>query len=196
MYSIKIIVVGNTRVGKSSILTRFVKGLFTQNLESTIGAAFLIKSILLDKQQITFHLWDTAGQEQYRSLAPMYYRSATNTLLVYDITSKMSLDDLEYWVSDIKEKAPHSMNFFVVGNKEDLNNNREVTQENAKSLSERLGAIYCSEISAKTGKGVNELFNCIAKNCLLKEPNMYQQEEEITIETQNSQNGASIIHCC
>ncbi|OHT13085.1 small GTP-binding protein [Tritrichomonas foetus] len=163
MHSLKVVLVGDTKVGKSCILSRFVQGTFDRNMPATIGAAFLTKVITTPNGNVRLQLWDTAGQEKFRSLAPMYYRSAAVAVLVYDITQKQSLDGLEDWAAEIADKAPHNIKLVVIGNKTDLEEDRQVTQQQGKELANNLNAVIHGETSAKTGAGINEIFAQIAE---------------------------------
>jgi small GTP-binding protein len=163
MRSIKVVLVGDTKVGKSCILSRFVQGTFDRDMPATIGAAFLTKVVTTSTGPVRLQLWDTAGQEKFRSLAPMYYRSSHVAALVYDVTSKTSLDGLEDWKAEIADKAPHNITVIVVGNKIDLTDDRVVPTTGGADLAKRLSAVNYIETSAQTGAGINELFNEIAE---------------------------------
>jgi small GTP-binding protein len=169
MRSIKVVLVGDTKVGKSCILSRFVQGTFDRNMPATIGAAFLTKVVDTAAGPVRLQLWDTAGQEKFRSLAPMYYRSSHIAALVYDVTSKPSLDGLEDWNAEIADKAPHNIKVIVVGNKIDLAADRVVSAATAQELSKRLNAVSYVETSAQTGTGIDQLFQGIAALDLAQE---------------------------
>ena len=162
MRSLKVVLVGDTKVGKSCILSRFVQGTFDRNMPATIGAAFLTKVITTPNGPVRLQLWDTAGQEKFRSLAPMYYRSSAVAVLVYDVTSKQSLDGLEDWAAEIADKAPHNIKLVVVGNKIDMVEERCVPEVSGQEFARNLHAVLHKETSAKTGEGINEVFNEIA----------------------------------
>jgi small GTP-binding protein len=132
-------------------------------MPATIGAAFLTKVISTPNGQVRLQLWDTAGQEKFRSLAPMYYRSSAVAVLVYDITARSSLDGLEDWAAEIADKAPHNIKLVVVGNKVDLENERVVGSSTAEALARKLNAVDYVETSAQSGVGINELFTKIAE---------------------------------
>lgn len=163
MRSLKVVLVGDTKVGKSCILSRFVQGTFDRNMPATIGAAFLTKVIQTPNGQVRLQLWDTAGQEKFKSLAPMYYRSSAVAVLVYDVTQKTSLDGLEDWAAEIADKAPHNIKLVVIGNKIDISEDRCVGTAAGQELARRVGAVHYGETSAKTGDGINEIFNKIAE---------------------------------
>lgn len=164
MRSLKVVLVGDTKVGKSCILSRFVQGTFDRAMPATIGAAFLTKVITTPNNgNIRLQLWDTAGQEKFRSLAPMYYRSAAVAVLVYDITNHQSLDDLGDWATEIADKAPHNIKIVVIGNKTDLTEERQVREEEGRELADQLNAVVFGETSAKNGDGIEEVFKKVAE---------------------------------
>ncbi|EAY11744.1 small GTP-binding protein, putative [Trichomonas vaginalis G3] len=163
MRSLKVVLVGDTKVGKSCVLSRFVQGTFDRNMPATIGAAFLTKVITTSSGPVRLQLWDTAGQEKFRSLAPMYYRSSSVALMVYDVTQKESLDSLDDWASEIADKAPHNIKFVVIGNKCDMTEERVISTEMGKNVAQQLGATLFGETSAKTGEGISEIFSKIAE---------------------------------
>jgi len=149
---------------------RFVKDQFEDYRESTIGAAFLTQTVLLEDQtSIKFEIWDTAGQERYKSLAPMYYRNANCAVVVYDITQPTSFEKAKTWIRELQRQADPSIIIAICGNKSDLAPRRQVTEEEAKKYAEEEGLMW-SETSAKTGEGVQEVFNNIAKKLSLVKP--------------------------
>jgi small GTP-binding protein len=160
MRTIKVVFVGETRVGKSSILRRFVDGTFDEAEMSTIGTAFSTKVIPTSSGTILLQLWDTAGQEQYRSLASMYYRNAHVALLVYDFARRETFTSLSAWMDEVSVNAPSEIRPIVVGNKTDLGT-RAVTRDEARAFAEAIHAIAYIETSAKTGEGVKELFQAV-----------------------------------
>jgi small GTP-binding protein len=163
MRSVKVVLVGDTKVGKSCLVTRFVQGTFDRNMPATIGAAFLAKVVATSSSPVRLQLWDTAGQEKFRSLAPMYYRAAAVAVLVYDVTAKATLDDLEDWAAEIADKAPANIRLVVLGNKADLAEGRAVPAAAGEALAKSLRAVFYAETSAQTGEGVNEVFTRIAE---------------------------------
>ena len=165
----KLVLLGESAVGKSSIVHRFVKNTFDDMRESTIGAAFLTQSITLPetKTTIKFEIWDTAGQERYKSLAPMYYRNANAALCVYDITSRSSFNKAQDWIKELKKQAPEGIVISLVGNKADLGDSREVEESEVDQYIEQIAedgyTIITAECSAKNGDGVLEIFNKIGR---------------------------------
>ena len=154
----KLIVVGDINTGKSSILNRFTKNVFEEHYQSTIGLDFISKNYTIHNQEVRLVLYDTAGQEKFRSLIPMYIREAQIILLIYDISNKNSFDSIPKWFSDILNVKDDEAVFGLIGNKNDLNDKREVTYEEGKKLADEKNIIF-EEISAKTGNNINELFH-------------------------------------
>ncbi|KAK0748780.1 ras family-domain-containing protein [Apiosordaria backusii] len=176
--SVKLVLLGEAAVGKSSLVLRFVNNDFQENKEPTIGAAFLTQKCNLPTRTIKFEIWDTAGQERFASLAPMYYRNAQAALVVYDLTKPTSLIKAKHWVAELQRQASPGIVIALVGNKLDLTNDaaggdgegaggdgegdaRKVTTEEAKSYAEEEGLLFF-ETSAKTGYNVTEVFTAIA----------------------------------
>ncbi|KAG0430229.1 hypothetical protein HPB47_022866 [Ixodes persulcatus] len=130
----KLVLLGESAVGKSSLVLRFVKGQFHEYQESTIGAAFLTQTVCLDETTVKFEIWDTAGQERYHSLAPMYYRGAQAAIVVYDITNQDTFGRAKTWVKELQRQASPSIVIALAGNKADLASKRAVELEVAKKL--------------------------------------------------------------
>ena len=127
---IKIMTIGETKSGKTSIISRYCKGSFSEgNYLSTIGIDFQIKNLVINNKNIRIQIWDTAGQERFRNIAKNYFQSSNGFILVYDITSKESFEKLEYWINQINENAPLNTKTVLIGNKIDLEKNRQVTKE-------------------------------------------------------------------
>ena len=163
----KLVLLGESAVGKSSIVHRFVKDQFDEFRESTIGAAFLTQTVLLPNNiTIKFEIWDTAGQERYKSLAPMYYRNANCAIIVYDITQESSLEKAKQWVKELQRQANQDIIIALAGNKLDLAESdpvkRKIKKEDAFSYSREENLLFF-EVSAKTGEGVKNIFENIAK---------------------------------
>lgn len=160
---IKLVLLGESGVGKSSIALRFVRGEFNENGEATIGAAYLTKTInVLQSATIKFDIWDTAGQERYHSLAPMYYRGAPAAVVVYDITSQTSFSRAQAWVKELIQQANSQIVIALVGNKADMaSENRVISKEEGSEFASSNGLMFM-EVSAKTGMNVEEVFHNLA----------------------------------
>ncbi|KAK0568893.1 GTP-binding protein of the rab/ypt [Tilletia horrida] len=168
-YQFKLVLLGESAVGKSSLVLRYVKDQFDDYRESTIGAAFLTQTLSLDPQTtIKFEIWDTAGQERYKSLAPMYYRNANCAVVVYDITQASSLDKAKAWIRELQRQADPNIIIALAGNKLDLaGSRRAIPTEEAKSYADEEGLLFL-ETSAKDASNVSELFNLIARKLPLE----------------------------
>ncbi|KAI0996705.1 hypothetical protein K3495_g11478 [Podosphaera aphanis] len=183
--SVKLVLLGESAVGKSSLVLRFVNDDFQENKEPTIGAAFLTQKCNLPTRTIKFEIWDTAGQERFASLAPMYYRNAQSALVVYDLTKSASLTKAKHWVAELQRQASPGIVIALVGNKLDLTNDtadtnnplrddgneagsdegegisREVSTDEASAYAEEEGLLFF-ETSAKLGTNVSDVFTAIA----------------------------------
>ncbi|KAI1020042.1 hypothetical protein LB503_006470 [Fusarium chuoi] len=180
--SVKLVLLGEAAVGKSSLVLRFVNNDFQENKEPTIGAAFLTQKCNLPTRTIKFEIWDTAGQERFASLAPMYYRNAQAALVVYDLTKPTSLIKAKHWVAELQRQASPGIVIALVGNKLDLTGDsgaaaaaaaedgeegddsgdaRKVPTEEAQAYAEEEGLLFF-ETSAKSGHNVTEVFTAIA----------------------------------
>ena len=165
--AIKLVLLGDSGVGKTSIVTQYVSGSAPENVNPTIGAAFVTKDVLIDGQQLELLIWDTAGQEVYRGLAPMYYRSALIAFIVYDVTKAESFDSVSYWIKELKTNVEESIIILVCGNKIDLEEKRAIEFQSAQAMASENGALY-AETSASTGAGIDRMFQ-LAISTLLKQ---------------------------
>jgi len=162
MPRIKMVLLGDSGVGKSCLVLRFVRGQFDPSSKVTVGAAFMSHPVALpDSSTVKFEIWDTAGQERYASLAPLYYRGASAAAIVYDITSKDSFAKAKHWVKELQKNASQEIVIILVGNKSDMEADRDVSAEEAKEYADENAMEYI-EASAKTAHNVNEIFESIA----------------------------------
>lgn len=129
IFQFKLVLLGESSVGKSSLVLRFVKGQFLDFQDSTIGAAFLTQTVCLNETTVKFEIWDTAGQERYHSLAPMYYRGAQAAIVVYDITNQDSFVRAKNWVKELQRQGNPDIVIALAGNKVDLEEERKITFE-------------------------------------------------------------------
>ena len=174
----KVAIIGDVAVGKSSILSKFVHNTFCDYVSSTIGAAFVSKKIFIDDKVIKLDMWDTAGQERYRSLTPMYYRDAAVIIIVYDITSMDTYVNAKIWASEVNGENKNENSIIVlVGNKSDNSDNRKVDLEEARTFANSNSFIH-TEVSAKNGDGIEQLFNTIGEKLV---PSLLQMPEQSNI---------------
>ena len=156
-YLLKYVIVGDASVGKSNLLLRYTHGQFREEYQLTIGVEFGSSNINIDKNVFRIQIWDTAGQENFKSITRSYYKNSACALIVYDITRRVSFENLSDWIEDCKNSSPKTVFMVLVGNKCDLEENREVTEEEGKEFAERHGMLFF-ETSAKTGQNVKEVF--------------------------------------
>jgi len=161
-YLFKIVVIGDHNCGKSCILLRFSENTFRSDHISTLGVDFKLKTIQLDQDKVRLELWDTAGMERYRTIYNSYYHSANGIMCVFDLTNARSFENLEnYWLKQVKENAPPDAVIIVVGNKADLEEQRQVDFERAEKLAKKVG-VSLFEVSAKTGINCDDAFHELA----------------------------------
>ena len=156
-YLLKYIIIGTQAVGKSNLLCRYVKGEFKNEYQSTIAVEFGSKNINIKDKLYRIQIWDTAGQEAYKSITRAYYKNSACALIVYDISNKDSFLDVSSWIEDCKVQCPKTIYMILVGNKSDLEEKREVSKEEGQELANQYGIDFF-ETSAKTGQIVEELF--------------------------------------
>merc|ERR1712137_722983 len=169
VFQFKLVLLGDSAVGKSSLVLRFVRGQFFEYQESTIGAAFLTQTVALNDTTVKFEIWDTAGQERYHSLAPMYYRGAAAAIVVYDITNTDTFQRAKQWVKELQRQGNPNIVIALAGNKSDLSSKRKVEPQEAESHASDNG-IFFMETSAKTSTNVNELFVAIGASLCWDDP--------------------------
>mmetsp|Transcript_67361 Transcript_67361/g.60512 ORF Transcript_67361/g.60512 Transcript_67361/m.60512 type:complete len:211 (-) Transcript_67361:319-951(-) len=178
---LKVIILGDSGVGKTSLMNKFVNDKFSKQYKATIGADFLTKEILIDDKLVTMQIWDTAGQERFQSLGVAFYRGADSCILVYDITDQKSFDSLDLWMDEFIAQAaprnPKEFPFVVLGNKSDLaKTKRQVADAKARSWCKNKNDIPFFETSAKDNTNVEQAFQTVARNALKQEssqPPMY-----------------------
>ena len=155
-YLLKFIIIGDAAVGKSNLLVRYTSGQFKEEYQLTIGVEFGSNNVIIGDNTYRIQIWDTAGQENFRSITRSYYKNTACAIIVYEISNKKSFENISSWIEECKNTAPKSILMVLVGNKCDLDN-REVTEEEGREFAEKNGMLFF-ETSAKTGKNVEELF--------------------------------------
>ena len=154
---VKVVLLGEPGVGKSSLMLRFVGSTFTADCKPTVGTSFMLRVMQVDGKKIKFHIWDTAGQERYHSLAKMYLHDADAAILVYDITNKASYEGLKRWHSELVEVAPEDIIVAIAGNKEDLVFMESVDITEVHEHAQSLGG-FNKKVSCKSNQGIDDLF--------------------------------------
>ncbi|XP_051570210.1 ras-related protein Rab-3D-like [Myxocyprinus asiaticus] len=156
-YMFKLLIIGNSSVGKTSFLFRYADDSFTSAFVSTVGIDFKVKTVFRNNKRIKLQIWDTAGQERYRTITTAYYRGAMGFLLMYDITNQDSFNAVQDWATQIKTYSWDNAQVILVGNKCDLEDERLIPTENSQSLADELG-FQCFEASAKDNINVKQVF--------------------------------------
>ena len=159
---------GDSGVGKSCIIIRYIENNFSHNLMNSIGVDFKLKNIEIDSKKIKLQIWDTAGQERFKTITTSYYKGAHAILVVFDITDRDSFDHVRNWMADIDKFGKEGVLRILVGNKCDLAHNRQVTMEEAKEIANKYGIKYI-ETSAKDTINIDDLFISTAKDLLNKQ---------------------------
>ncbi|KAK1444488.1 hypothetical protein BgAZ_103940 [Babesia gibsoni] len=175
----KLVLIGDSGVGKSCVLLRFADDAFTDSYITTIGVDFRFRTIEVEGKRIKLQIWDTAGQERFRTITSAYYRGADGIILVYDITDKVSFDHLDMWLSEVEKFAPEGTHTLLLGNKSDEAESRDVATEEVQQFSTKHD-IPCMDVSAKTGDNIETAFVSIAKR-LLDEKSKNQPEAQKTV---------------
>ncbi|KAL6769909.1 FAP353 [Auxenochlorella protothecoides x Auxenochlorella symbiontica] len=171
-YLFKLLLIGDSGVGKSCLLLRFADDTYTESYISTIGVDFKIRTVELDSKVIKLQIWDTAGQERFRTITSSYYRGAHGIIVVFDVTDSESFDNVKQWLNEIDRYANENVNKLLVGNKVDLVGKRAVDYETAKAFADEIGVPYI-ETSAKAATNVEQAFMTMAgeiKNRMAREP--------------------------
>ena len=158
----KLLLIGDSGVGKSCLLLRFADDTYTESYISTIGVDFKIRTIQLDGKTIKLQIWDTAGQERFRTITSSYYRGANGIIVVYDVTDQVSFNNVKQWLQEIDRYACENVNKLLVGNKCDLVSQKAVDYTTAKEFAESLGVPFL-ETSAKNSTNVEEAFITMAR---------------------------------
>ena len=182
-YIIKILTLGDTTVGKTSIVLRYSDDKFhDNNILATIGIDFKIKQINRGGESIKLSIYDTAGQERFQNIIKHYYRGANGVLLTFDISNRSSFEKLDFWLNDLKENSDNIDELFIclIGNKLDKEDKREVSKEEANKYARENNMPYF-EVSAKTGQGIKILFDEVIKGAMIKMLNSTEKEDNFRL---------------
>ena len=184
----KVVLLGDSGVGKTCIISRYISGTFDENSATTNGATYCSKNVNYEKlgKNLLLDIWDTAGQEKYKALTKFFYKDAAVCILVYDITRKETFDNLKnFWYSQLKENSGSNVVLGVAGNKCDLYESEEVKESEARQFAEEIGAIF-ELTSAQNNTGINELFFEVGNKYL--DPNFKPSKDEDNPDGKNDKN--------
>ena len=177
-YLLKYIIIGDSSVGKSNLLLRYAHDKFNEDYQATIGVEFGAKNVEINNKTFRIQIWDTAGQENFRSITRAYYKNSVCAIIVYDITNKESFNNIQNWIEDCKNQCPKTIFFVLVGNKNDLENERKVSFDEGKKFADSNDILFF-ESSAKTGNNVEDIFyksaECISQRI---NKNVYDLESD------------------
>ncbi|KAA8496791.1 Ras-related protein ORAB-1 [Porphyridium purpureum] len=194
-YLFKLLVIGDSGVGKSNLLLRFADNTYTESHISTIGVDFKIRTIDLDDKTIKLQIWDTAGQERFRTIAAAYYRGAHGIVITYDITDRKSFENVKSWMDEIGKYGSERVNKLLVGNKCDLVNKRAVETEEGQELADALGMKFL-ETSAKTAENVQLAFTTMTREIMSSIQSAPIQGKQGTVNVSGSDAEVSGGGCC
>ncbi|KAL3323609.1 hypothetical protein AABB24_037989 [Solanum stoloniferum] len=156
-YVFKVVLIGDSAVGKSQILARFARNEFSLDSKATIGVEFQTRTLVIQHKSVKAQIWDTAGQERYRAVTSAYYRGAVGALLVYDITKRQTFDHIPRWLEELRAHADKNIVIMLIGNKTDLEDQRAVPTEDAKEFAQKEGLFFL-ETSAMEATNVEDAF--------------------------------------
>ncbi len=194
-YLFKILLIGDSGVGKSCLLLRFADETYTESFISTIGVDLKIKTVDLDGKVVKLQIWDTAGQERFRTITSSYYRGAHGIIVVYDITNSDTVVNVKQWLHEIDRYAAENVDILLVGNKSDATTKREVTFEQGASFAEAAGYSFL-ETSAKTSINVNEAFLKMASQIKKRTKNKIANQSTTIRPTTGTPLNSNRFGCC
>ncbi|KAE9446821.1 hypothetical protein C3L33_21277, partial [Rhododendron williamsianum] len=161
-YLFKVVLIGDSGVGKSNLLSRFTRNEFCLESKSTIGVEFATRTLQVEGRTVKAQIWDTAGQERYRAITSAYYRGALGALLVYDVTKPTTFENISRWLKELRDHADSNINIMLIGNKTDLKHLRAVATEDAQGFAEKEGLSFI-ETSALEATNVEKAFQTILR---------------------------------
>ena len=173
----KLILIGDSCVGKSNILLKYLKNEFDPNSRATVGVEFGTKNIIINNKKIKIQIWDTAGQERYRSITSAYYKGAKGALIVYDITRKCTFDNIDKWISDLKLNGDKNICIVILGNKSDLDDKREVSKGDGIKKSEMYKTAFL-ETSALNGDNIGKAFDEIIEQIIQNNKSFFEDSNK------------------
>ncbi|XP_018540688.1 ras-related protein Rab-19 [Lates calcarifer] len=164
----KIILIGDSNVGKTCVVQNFKSGTFTERQQNTIGVDFTVRNLDIEGKKVKMQVWDTAGQERFRTITQSYYRSAHGAMIAYDITRRCTFDSVTHWIKEVEQYGAANVVLALIGNKCDLEEERQVQFEEACNLAKEKGILAALETSAKESQNVEEAFMMMAKELLFR----------------------------
>ncbi|KAI7756860.1 hypothetical protein M8C21_025045 [Ambrosia artemisiifolia] len=204
-YLYKLVLIGDSGVGKSNLLSRFSKNEFSLDSKSTIGVEFANRSITVDDKKIKGQVWDTAGQERYRAITSAYYRGTVGALIVYDITRKVTFENVDRWLKELRDHTDQNIVVMLVGNKADLAHLRAVTTDEAKAYSEK-ESVFFMETSALEALNVEKAFTEVLTQiyrvmsrktiCIATDPALLPKGQTINIAGKDDVSAMKKTGCC
>ncbi|KAE8613238.1 hypothetical protein XENTR_v10007636 [Xenopus tropicalis] len=172
----KIILIGDSNVGKTCVVHRFQSGVFAHNQQNTIGVDFTVRNMNINGKKVKVQVWDTAGQERFRTITQSYYRSAHGAIIAYDITRRQSFESVPHWIYEAEKYGAANLMMMLIGNKSDLAEKRQILFEEACTLAEKHGLLAVLETSAKESHNVDEVFLLMAKELIARNTFHYHSE--------------------
>ena len=177
----KLILIGDSCVGKSNILLKYLKNQFNENSKTTVGVEFGTKNIIINNKRIKIQIWDTAGQERYRSITSAYYKGAKGALIVYNITRKNTFDNIDKWIIDLKLNGDKNICIIILGNKSDLIDKREINKNDGIKKAEMYKTAFL-ETSALNGDNISKAFDELIEQIVINNKNIFQDDNENEID--------------
>ncbi|XP_031721613.1 ras-related protein Rab-19-like [Anarrhichthys ocellatus] len=179
----KIILIGESNVGKTCLVQNFKSGLFSERQQNTIGVDFTVRTVDIDGKRVKMQVWDTAGQERFRTITQSYYRSAHGAIIAYDITRRPTFESMAHWMKEVELYGASNVVLVLIGNKCDLEQERQVPFEEACNLAEEKNILAALETSAKESQNVEEAFIMMARELMSRNGLNVQQEDSISSNT-------------
>ena len=176
----KVVLIGDTSVGKTNILSKYLSNEFDPDSKATVGVEFGTKDFQIENNKVKVQIWDTAGQERYRSITNAYYKGAKGSLLVYDITNPKSFENLDRWLSDLKSNGEDKISVVLIGNKSDLENERKITLEQGKEKAAFFKLAFM-ETSALNGNNIEKAFNELITDVYKNHHDLFEKQAKVEI---------------
>ncbi|KAJ0012446.1 hypothetical protein NQD34_016780 [Periophthalmus magnuspinnatus] len=177
----KIILIGDTNVGKTCVVQNFKSGVFAERQQNTIGVDFTVRTLDIEGKRVKMQVWDTAGQERFRTITQSYYRSAHAAMIAYDITRRGTFESVQHWIKEVELYGAANVAMALIGNKCDLEEERQVQFEEACTLAKDKGLLAALETSAKESQNVDEAFMMIARELMSRNGLYVQQGDGISV---------------